>query len=149
MAAATKPCIFQVDETSDLPIWVQLRNRLAYLIRKGELKPGEQLPSVRSLAADANINYNTVTRAYRDLELAGLVVTFRGRGMFVTEGGAQESKVESIDALARDCIKQYRSEGLSYEDVRERLLEIVGEAQEESNASSEIRERYLHENENA
>ena len=62
--------VFEVDELSDLPIWVQLRNRIAHLIRTGYFSPGEQLPSVRSLAADAKINYNTVTRAYRDLELS-------------------------------------------------------------------------------
>ena len=65
--------LFVVDESSDLPIWAQLRNRFTFLIRSGSLKEGEQLPSVRSLAAQAHINYNTVARAYRDLELAGLV----------------------------------------------------------------------------
>lgn len=75
--------LFRVDETSDLPIWAQLRNRMAYLIRTGHFQAGEQLPSVRSLAADAKINYNTVTKAYRDLELSGLIASIRGRGCFI------------------------------------------------------------------
>ena len=79
----TDDIIFHVDETSDLPIWAQLRNRIAYLIRTGFFAAGDQLPSVRSLAADASINYNTVTKAYRDLELSRLIVSVRGRGMFV------------------------------------------------------------------
>ena len=62
--------LFVVDENSGLPIWAQLRNRLTYLIRSGALKEGEQLPGVRNLAAQAHINYNTVSRAYRDLQLA-------------------------------------------------------------------------------
>ena len=71
--------IFEVDEASDLPIWVQLRNRMAYLIRTGQLKGGEQLPSIRSLSAYAKITYNTVSKAYRDLELEKLIVTVRDR----------------------------------------------------------------------
>ena len=58
--------IFRVDETSDLPIWVQLRNRMAYLIRTGRFKGGDPLPSIRSLSAAAATNYGTATRAYRD-----------------------------------------------------------------------------------
>ena len=138
--------VFRVDETSDLPIWVQLRNRLAYLIRKGDLAPGEQLPSVRSLAADANINYNTVTRAYRDLELAGLVVTFRGRGMFVTNAASSEdAKLDSVDALLKDCVKQYRSRGLSFGDIGERISSVLEVMAEETDTTAAVRERYLHE----
>ena len=73
--ATDKDKIFEVDESSDLPIWVQLRNRITYLIRTGYFKSGDQLPSVRSVAADAGINYNTVTKAYRDLEFAKLIDT--------------------------------------------------------------------------
>ena len=76
---------FKLDETSGLPVWVQLRNRFVYLIKTGHYEPGEQLPSVRSLAADLSINYNTVSKAYVDLEHSGYVVSVRGRGVFVKE----------------------------------------------------------------
>ena len=55
---------FKVDETSDVPLWVQLRQRIAYLINSGVLKPGEKLPTVRGLASEISINYNTVNKAY-------------------------------------------------------------------------------------
>lgn len=142
--AAVKTPVFQVDETSNLPIWVQLRNRLAYLIRKGDFKSGEQLPSVRSLAADANINYNTVTRAYRDLELGGLVISFRGRGMFVAETeDTEDAKLEAIDVTTQNCLRQYRDEGLSYSDIRTRILEIIDNCSEESLSSAQTRERFF------
>ena len=83
MTATKENRIFEVDDTSDLPIWVQLRNRITYLIRTGYFAPGQQLPSIRSLSAEAKINYSTVTKAYRELELAGLIVMVRGRGMYV------------------------------------------------------------------
>lgn len=121
--------IFDVDDTSDLPIWVQLRNRMAYLVRTGFFSEGEQLPSVRSLAAEAKINYNTVTKAYRDLEMEGLIVNVRGRGMFVRkdlpENGKQE--IAAADALLDDCIQQYRSAGMTFEEMERHIGEIVAE----------------------
>lgn len=135
--------IFRVDETSDLPIWAQLRNRIAYLIRTGYFKAGEQLPSVRSLAADARINYNTVTKAYRDLELGGLIISVRGRGMYVQKdaevGGSEE---EAIDALLDSCIAQYRSKGLTYQDVRERILAKVDALEQKAREAEEEKRDY-------
>ena len=58
---------FEVDPASDLPLWVQLRNRIAYLINDGTLAPGDKLPTVRGLASGISINYNTVNKAYLSL----------------------------------------------------------------------------------
>lgn len=117
--------LFVVDETSDLPIWAQLRNRFTFLIRSGVLKEGEQLPSVRSLAASTHINYNTVARAYRDLELAGLVVSLRGRGMFVQALGAGDNPTGDVDAIFEDCVKRYRGLGMTYDDIAGHLDDIL------------------------
>lgn len=135
--------IFRVDETSDLPIWAQLRNRMAYLIKTGQLAAGEQLPSVRSLAAEAKINYNTVTKAYRDLELSGLIVSVRGRGMFVQKNAAgQDSEVGAIDALLEDCIKQYRTKGLTYTEISERALSMIEEMKSNAITAGQEKEEY-------
>lgn len=132
--------IFHVDETSDLPIWTQLRNRIAYLIRTGYFAGGDQLPSVRSLAADASINYNTVTKAYRNLELSGLVVSVRGRGMFVQKNiSSEDEPTEAADALLESCLEQYRSCGMSYRDIRERIVSKIDEL--EANAKQAEEER--------
>lgn len=111
--------IFTVDDSSDLPIWVQLRNRMAYLIYTGFFAEGDQVPSVRSLAADAKINYNTVTKAYRDLESEGLIVNVRGRGMFVKHGVVrkEEPTIAAIDATLHECVQQYRSYGMTFEEI--------------------------------
>lgn len=135
--------IFHVDETSDLPIWAQLRNRIAYLIRTGHFPAGSQLPSVRSLAANASINYNTVTKAYRDLELSGLIVSVRGRGMFVQRSIAPENEdLEAADALFENCLRQYRSCGMSYRDIRDHLVEIVDKSENRVKAAEEERQQY-------
>ena len=80
---------FEVDPASDLPLWVQLRNRIAYLINDGTLAPGDKLPTVRGLASEISINYNTVNKAYLSLVSDGYLESTRGRGVFVTDLGAK------------------------------------------------------------
>lgn len=143
MTSQPDTTIFRVDDTSDLPIWAQLRNRFAYLIRTGFFKAGEQLPSVRSLAADARINYNTVTKAYRDLELSGLIVSVRGRGMFVQKNAASEdSEEEAIDALLENCIRQYKAQGMTYREICHRMLSIVDDLEQKAQEAEKERRDY-------
>ncbi|MBX9032968.1 GntR family transcriptional regulator [Gordonibacter massiliensis] len=136
--------MFEVDEASDLPIWVQLRNRIAYLIRTGRLKGGEQLPSIRSLAADAKINYNTVTKAYRDLELEKLIVSVRGRGMYVQKNLAAqgEQKTLAIDAVLEDCVQQYRSLGMTFDEIDDHVRAITDSMRSEARSAAEERTIY-------
>mgnify|MGYP001389281280 CR=1 FL=1 len=141
---SAKPSLFVVDETSDLPIWVQLRNRIAYLIRTGRLKGGEQLPSIRSLAADAKINYNTVTKAYRDLELEKLIVSVRGRGMYVQKNltAQGEQKTLAIDAVLEDCVQQYRSLGMTFDEIDDHVRAITDSMRSEARSAAEERTIY-------
>ena len=122
--------LFRVDETSDLPIWAQLRNRMAYLIRTGHFQAGEQLPSVRSLAADAKINYNTVTKAYRDLELSGLIASI------------QDEEESAIDALLESCIRQYRSKGMTYKEVHAHVARMIDDMESKAYEAEEERQSY-------
>lgn len=135
--------IFRVDETSDLPIWAQLRNRIAYLIRTGHFAPGDQLPSVRSLAADASINYNTVSKAYRDLELSGLIASIRGRGMFVQKtANPCDAEVQAADALLESCIRQYKAQGMTYREIGERMLSVIENMETAAQEADKERRRY-------
>lgn len=137
--------VFRVEETSDLPIWAQLRNRMTYLIKTGALAAGEQLPSVRSLAADAQINYNTVTKAYRDLELSGLIVSVRGRGMFVQKGVVgEEEATAAADALLEDCIRHYRAAGLTYSEIAQRTAKMIADKEKEAHAAEQEKGEYRH-----
>ena len=63
---------FEVDESTDVPLWVQLRQRIMHLISTGYFKPGDKLPTVRGLAQDISINYNTVNKAYLSLVSDGI-----------------------------------------------------------------------------
>ena len=75
----------QLDFRSGQPIYMQIVEQVRQLIVRGELKLGDQLPTVRQLAADLRVNFNTVARAYRLLDEAGLISTQHGRGTYVWE----------------------------------------------------------------
>lgn len=110
---------FEVDPASDLPLWVQLRNRIAYLINDGTFAPGDKLPTVRGLASEISINYNTVNKAYLSLVSDGYLESTRGRGVFVTDMAAKmgaEGESE-VDAVLSDCIASCRELGMDFDDI--------------------------------
>lgn len=123
--------IFEVDENSDLPLWVQLRNRLAYLINTGFYCPGDQLPTVRKLAADLYISYNTVNKAYVALEREGFIQTTRGRGTFV-KGLESDSEASDIDIMVEDFIKGCLEGGLSLQDIPKHVNACIRKLEREN-----------------
>ena len=74
-----------LDFGSSDPIYVQIVNQVREQLTTGELKPGDQLPTVRQLASELRVNFNTIARAYRLLDEAGLISTQRGRGTYLLE----------------------------------------------------------------
>ena len=114
--------LFEVDNSSDVPIWVQLRRRLVYLINTGHYKPGDQLPTVRGLASELSINYNTVNKAYLSMVHDGYLISTRGRGVFVSEIDETEDESElEADNLLDEFIEQCHELGLSAWGVRKLL----------------------------
>ncbi|MEG0419112.1 MAG: GntR family transcriptional regulator [Gordonibacter sp.] len=111
---------FEVDATTDVPLWVQLRQRLIYLINSGYFKPGDQLPTVRGLASDISINYNTVNKAYLSLVTDGYLESTRGRGVFVRDLDAEMDAdyAQEVDVLMDDCVAACRDLGMSLDDVQ-------------------------------
>jgi GntR family transcriptional regulator len=93
-----------------IPIYLQIINQVKYLIAAGRLAPGEALPPVRKLALQLLINPNTVARAYRELESAGVLQARQGSGVYVTGGGSplarrEQSRIlaERVDALLAEA----------------------------------------------
>ena len=116
-----------------LPIYAQLMDTLKRRIVTGRYLPGEKLPSVRELAAEAGINPNTVQRAFSELEREGLIYTPRATGKYVTEN---EADIKSArEALARtqvaDFLRAMQSLGFSVGDVIV-LLQSFNESEEEN-----------------
>lgn len=108
---------FTFCDQSDLPLWVQLRDRMAYLINSGFYQPGEKLPTVRKYAADLHIAYNTVSKAYMGLERDGYVTTVRGSGVFVNDLSALRRENGHVDALVEEFVKSCLEEGMTYDDI--------------------------------
>lgn len=111
---------FEIDYNSGLPVWIQVKNRIAYLIGTGEYVAGDRLPTVRALAVDLDISYNTVNRAYMDLERDGYITTRKGRGTFVAERhevGAARATDTPLELLADDLIRACANSGMREDDI--------------------------------
>jgi GntR family transcriptional regulator len=107
--------------TSDgVPIYLQIVNQVRYLVASGRLAPGAELPPIRALAEEIRINPNTVARAYRELERAGVLTTRRTAGTYVSDAGSPLARrerlkilTERIDALLAEA----RQMGVSLDEV--------------------------------
>jgi GntR family transcriptional regulator len=117
--------LFTIDLRSRVPIYEQIKNQAMELILLGALKPDDQLPSIRDLARELQLNVNTVKRAYEDLEADGVIRSLPGRGSFVAEdalGGAQ-LKARSAETL-REALRAARASGLAHDEALELMDEI-------------------------
>ena len=115
----------ELDLRSRVPIYEQIVDQVERQISKGELKPGDQLPTVRELAGELRINFNTVARAYRLLDGAGTISTQRGRGTYVLEPG--EEAGPSLEELARRLARQAERMGHDPEEVAEAVGFVLGQ----------------------
>src|SRR5512138_219842 len=102
--------ILQIDFRSGLPIYIQIVNQVQAQIASGVLKPGDQLPTVRALAEDLRVNFNTVARAYRLLDEARIISTQQGRGTYITEipppKVTEKLRRESLEALTHRFLSE-------------------------------------------
>ena len=110
---------FQVDERSGVPIWMQIRKRLVYLITSGKYACDERLPSVRELSVRLGVNYNTINKVYQDLERDGFIFTKRGRGSFVADVSRVDYSADDgeMEALAMDFVQNALSRGMEPDDI--------------------------------
>lgn len=107
---AQRPFPLQLDFRSGLPIYIQIVNQIEARVMAGSLKSGDQLPTVRALAQELRVNFNTVARAYRLLDEAQVISTQQGRGTYVLAKPPPEVeerlRKESLEALARRYIRE-------------------------------------------
>lgn len=115
----------RIDFRSDEPLYLQVARQVESLIAQGRLKAGDQLPTVRELAAELRMNFNTVSRAYRLLDESGLISTQRGRGTFVWEsrqaGAVERLRAEALDALADRILEEAQRSGFGLEELTQAL----------------------------
>lgn len=123
----------KVDFRSEEPIYLQIAQQIEELVGNGNLNVGDQLPTVREMAAELSINFNTVARAYRILDESRIISTQRGRGTYIWEKPSEEArhvlKEAALENLLQGMIKELESRGYSYDEVKEALQRIQTDKQ--------------------
>ena len=118
------PMRIQLDVKSGVPFYRQIIDQVKSAIATGRLEPGDRLPTVRQLAVDLSVNPNTVSRAYTELELTGLVDTHMGSGTFVGQKKVEQDEVERrriLDEISQEFLSRASSHGFNLEDILENL----------------------------
>lgn len=121
---------FRLDLRSGVPVYRQLIDQVRAGMASGTLAPGDQLPTVRQLAVDLAINPNTVLRAYRELELGGMLETQQGTGTFITERKPHRDDVErarQLNQLVGEFLARAGAAGFTADELLKELRELVHE----------------------
>lgn len=113
----------KLDFRSGQPIYVQIMEQIRQMVADGTLSQGDQLPTVRQLATELRVNFNTVARAYRLLDEAGLISTQHGRGTYIWEAPSQQTmerlRRQSLESLTRQYLAEAGRLASSPEEVAE------------------------------
>ena len=113
-----------ISNASTLPIYEQIVVQMKDLILSGELKEGQQLPSIRALASDLRISVITTKRAYAELEAQGFIETVQGKGSFVAGGNAEllrEARLRHIEELLGGAVREARGAGIGRAELHDML----------------------------
>jgi len=120
---------FSIDFRSGIPAYVQIVEQVQALIARGDLVPGDQLPTVRQLASELRVNFNTIARAYRLLDEAGLISTQQGRGTYILDridGERSELlKTRSLEDQIESFIASLKQQGYQPEDVALHVNRVI------------------------
>jgi GntR family transcriptional regulator len=121
---------FRLDSSSGVPFYRQVIDQVLLAVADGRLKPGSQLPTVRQLAVDLSVNLNTIAKAYREMEIRGIVQTQQGTGTFVAarSGAKSRERRKALQDLVDRLIANGEALGIPMEDLLEALVERAEKA---------------------
>lgn len=128
--AESPPFQFRLDLASGVPVYRQIIDQILGAIASAALRGGDQLPTVRQLAVDLSINPNTVVRAYRELEIRGVLTTQQGTGTFITRDQVKPGDAErqrQLSQLVGEFMARAGASGFSVREVVDRIEEFVSE----------------------
>ena len=121
---------FSIDQASGVPFYRQIIDQILYSVADGKLKPGMKLPTVRQLAVDLSINPNTISKAYNELIIKGVLETQQGTGTFVTSRRVESSEIDrkrKVDELVEEFVSKASSYGIKVEELIKTLQERLEE----------------------
>ena len=116
---------FSIDFSSHVPVYKQIVEKIKMKIAKGELKQGDFLPSVRKLAEDIGVNFNTVSRAYKELSEQGIIEVQRGEGYTVEVENLEDFNNEILSEI-KQALKKALNTGISPNEIKKIFEEVVG-----------------------
>ena len=122
------PFQFAPDLHTGVPVYRQLIDQVRAGVASGTLAPGDQLPTVRQLAVDLAINPNTVMRAYRELELGGMLETHQGTGTFISDKKIEKKSSErerQLGQMASEFAARAGAAGFTLEELIDRMRELL------------------------
>jgi GntR family transcriptional regulator len=122
---------FRLDLASGVPVYRQIIDQVLGGIAAGTLAPGAQLPTVRQVAVDLSINPNTVIRAYRELEIRGVLDTQQGAGTFISKQTVQRDEVErrrQLNQIVSEFVSRAGAAGFTIRDLLEQLEDVATDA---------------------
>jgi GntR family transcriptional regulator len=120
----------RLDGASGVPVYRQLIDQVLTAMASGKLAGGDQLPTVRQVAVDLAINPNTVMRAYRELEIRGILSTQQGTGTFITEQKVKAGEAQRrrrVAQMAGELVARAGAEGFTVEEVLDALRDLQDE----------------------
>jgi GntR family transcriptional regulator len=124
-----KKLTLHLDFHSGLPIYTQIVNQIQSQLANKIIKPGDQLPTVRALAEELGVNFNTIARAYRILDELRIISTQQGRGTYITENLSPEVEErlrhESLEVLTQRFIKETSQLGFSEKEISQMVRDSL------------------------
>ena len=130
--AQRRPFDFRLDLRSGVPVYRQIIDQVVGGIAAGSLAGGDQLPTVRQAAVDLSINPNTVVRAYRELEIRGVLETQQGTGTFISHQKVKRDEVERqrrLSQLVGEFVSRAGSAGFTVRDLLEQLHDLQSDSE--------------------
>jgi len=128
----TERFLFRLDPRSGVPVYRQLIDQVQAGIASGILASRDQLPTVRQVAVDLEINPNTVLRAYRELEIRGVLDTQQGTGTFISDRKVAKDDAEhgrQLEQLVSEFVARAGAGGFTVKELMERLRERISESE--------------------
>ena len=119
---------FNLDPKSGVPLYRQIIDQIRYGIASGHLRPGDQLPTVRSLAVELKVNLNTIAKAYKELEIQNILETQQGTGTFISNATISLNRKErnkKLEAICREFLTILRAYGFTNEELRNQLDKMM------------------------
>ena len=127
----------EIDFRSGIPIYLQVVERIKERLASGQLQPGDQLPTVRSLALELRVNFNTIARAYRIMDESGIISTQQGRGTYILEMPSPEvigsMRAKALEDLTRRYMEDAERLGAAPDELKRILNETLARQGETDN----------------